>query len=202
MPLLRRPAVAAVALLSFAATSADAPGYAGRPVAPSPRVLETVEYYDIGGQSVPSLWQHISARGPRLGSTPWAAHARWDVRWTFDWRAHDGGCRIETASTSLAVTYTLPRWAGRDLADDELKAKWDRFAMALRVHEEGHGANGLRAAARIEVALGELPPRASCEALVRAAEETARRIIDEEAANDRAYDEATQHGLRQGVVLR
>jgi predicted secreted Zn-dependent protease len=166
------------------------------------QVVETTDYYDIGGKSVPALWQDIRERGPRTGATPWAGHARWDVRWTYDWRRTDAGCKVEQAATNLAITYTLPRWAARDSADDALRTKWDRFALNLKVHEEGHGANGRRAAQRIQAALSAIPAQKTCEALAAAVDETARRIIDEEATNDRAYDSTTQHGLRQGVVLR
>lgn len=207
MLLLRRSAIAAAALLGAAATTAEAPGSVPASAAfitalAAVDVHETVDYYDIGGSSVPALWQNIGERGPRLGATPWAGHARWNVRWTYDWRLADDLCRVDKASTSLTVTYTLPRWLGRDSAGDELKAKWDRFSKALLQHEQGHGANGRRAAERIGAALRSLPPVATCDALMRTADETARRIIDEEAANDRAYDAATQHGLMQGVVLR
>jgi predicted secreted Zn-dependent protease len=166
------------------------------------RVSEQVEYYDIGGASVTALWQNISARGPRMNAGAWAGHARWDVHWTYEWREAPEGCLIENAGTELAIIYTLPRWLGRDMADDDLREKWDRFSMALRAHEEGHGTNGRRAALRINAALRGLQPRDTCEALISAADDTARRIIDEEAGNDRLYDESTRHGLMQGVVLR
>lgn len=200
MTLSRLSAVAAAALISLATTSADAPGTTRG--LPGPKIVERTEYYDIGGASIPALWQSMSLKGPRSNEAAWAGHARWEVRWTFDWRADAGGCRIETVTTDLDVVYTLPRWAGRDRADHDLRERWDRFVLALRVHEEGHGANGRRAAHRIEDALRRLGSRADCPGLAKAADETARRIIEEEAANDRAYDAATLHGARQGVVLR
>ena len=166
------------------------------------RISEHVEFYDIGGTSVGALWQNIGARGPRMNAGAWAGHARWDVHWTYEWREVPEGCQIENASTELAVTYTLPRWLDRDTADAGLAEKWDRFSMALRQHEEGHGANGRRAALRINATLRGLQPRDTCEALIAAADDTARRIIDEEAVNDRLYDATTNHGLMQGVVLR
>jgi predicted secreted Zn-dependent protease len=166
------------------------------------RIVELTDYYDIGGRSVTALWNDIRARGPRTGETPWAGHARWDVRWTYDWRRSSSGCSLERAATSLTITYTLPRWPGRNEADETLRDKWDRFALNLKVHEEGHGANGRRAAERIQAALVALPPQTDCDVLAQKVEQTARLLIDEEAANDRAYDSSTQHGLRQGVVLR
>lgn len=192
-------AILSVALIFCAAPIAKAPD--GKE-ASRVKVSETVEYYDIGGASVPALWHNISTHGPRSGKTAWAGHARWDVSWVFDWRATETGCQIEEISTSLAVTYTLPRWSGRNLADQELRDKWDRFSLALRLHEEGHGANGRRAAERINATLEQLGPRPTCNALSLAAEEAARRVIDEEALNDRLYDNTTLHGLKQGVVLR
>jgi len=198
--LVRRSAVAATALLCCAATAADAPGSAR--VLTATNVAESIEYYDIGGSSVPTLWQNISARGPTTGVTPWAGHARWLVSWTFGWREDETGCRIERAATHLEIRYTLPRWADRDKAESTLRAKWDRFSEALLLHEQGHGAHGRRAAVRIEMALLEVPIQTTCQELARTADETARAIIAEEAAHDRAYDLLTQHGISQGAVLR
>ena len=192
------------AMLSIALVACAIP-VAKAPVGKEPddiRVTETFDYYEIGGRSVPSLWQNISLRGPRTGETPWAGHAKWDVRWTYDWRASAQGCHVEDADAKLSITYTLPRWSGRNDADIELRDKWDRFSVALRVHEEGHGANGRRAAQRIKSALRGLEAKPTCEGLAGAAEALAKTIIDEEAENDRTYDNATIHGKKQGVVLR
>lgn len=165
------------------------------------QVTETIQYYEIGGRSVPTLWHNISLRGPRSAETPFAGHAKWDVRWTYDWRATPAGCEVEAADTSLSIVYTLPRWSGRDQADIDLRDKWDRFSLALRAHEEGHGANGRRAAERIRAGLRALATQPTCDALAEAAGAIAHRVISEEAENDRLYDQRTVHGLKQGVVL-
>jgi predicted secreted Zn-dependent protease len=166
------------------------------------RVTETVQYYEIGGRSVPTLWHNISLRGPRTAEAPFAGHAKWDVRWSYDWRATASGCEVEAADASLSITYTLPKWSGRTEADLELRDKWDRFSLALRLHEEGHGANGRRAAERIRTGLRALDAQSTCDALSAAADALAQRVIEEEAENDRRYDDVTVHGLKQGVVLR
>ena len=194
----------------FNAGIAMAIGLCAMPVATAPvskeandiRISETIEYYEIGGRSVPTLWHNISLRGPRTGETPWAGHAKWDVRWTYDWRATSAGCEVEAAGASLAITYTLPKWSGRNEADIELRDKWDRFSLALKVHEEGHGANGRRAAERIRAALRSLDAKPTCDALADAAHAIAQSVLAEEAENDRLYDSLTVHGLKQGVVLR
>lgn len=166
------------------------------------RVVEMVQYYEIGGLSVPSLWHNISLRGPRSAETAFAGHAKWDVRWTYDWRATSAGCEVEDADASLYITYTLPHWSGRDEADIDLRDKWDHFSMALRAHEEGHGANGRRAAERIRAGLRGIISQPTCDALAKAADDIAKRVIAEESENDRQYDKLTVHGLKQGVVLR
>ncbi len=160
-----------------------------------------VNYYDVEGAGIAALWQSMRARGPRADGQPWAGHARWEVRWTYQWREAHGGCRVDRVATELSIAYTLPRWTGRDAADPDMRSKWDRFSDNLRAHEEGHGRHGRQAAARIREALANLSPVPDCQSLMRSADERARQIVDEEAANDRAYDSATRHGLAQGVAL-
>lgn len=111
----------------------------------------------------------------RKGPLGYWAYARWYVRWSAD-------CNV-----TVSIRYTLPKWPGKDSAPPELRAKWERMITKLREHEEGHGRHGLKAAEEIRATKCRKDPSG---------------IVRKWAAQDGIYDRLTDHGRREGVVLR
>jgi predicted secreted Zn-dependent protease len=96
-------------------------------------------------------------------------------------------------------TMTLPRWTQEASASAALAMKWRSFATALRLHEEGHYAHGLKAGEEIEALGRYFRVAGSCATIEEAFRAQARAIIDKYRAADVAYDAETRHGKTQGV---
>jgi len=102
------------------------------------------------------------------------AYSNWYVNWS-------GSCDV-----TLEIIYTLPRWDDRAAASAELRGRWDRMITALVAHERQHAEHGRRAAHEIAADGCENDPSG---------------IVDKWAAEDRAYDQRTEHGWSEGVVF-
>lgn len=102
------------------------------------------------------------------------AYTDWYVRWT-------GSCK-----TTVDIRYILPQHANEAALDPVLRQKWRAMLSALRAHEARHGEHGVKAAQEIE--------QARC----RRGDAIIRKWNDQ----DSLLDSRTDHGLRDGVVLR
>ena len=54
--------------------------------------------------------------GQRLGVKRFAGQTNWHIEWKMCLEPRGGGCRLSGVTSAVHVTYTLPRWATRDLA--------------------------------------------------------------------------------------
>ncbi len=169
------------------------------------RVEESViRHYDIAGSTI----QELNAATRRLGPVSEATGMRvwgqctWRIQWDYTRGGAEGKCALEKLSLVLSAIIDMPRWTDRDSAPEPLKASWDRFYAALRVHEDGHKENGMRAANDLAKRLRALPPQKTCAELDQTIGELGKRIIAEYKMLDQSYDRATGHGVTQGAVLK
>jgi len=103
---------------------------------------------------------------------------------------------------TVGATIDLPKWINRDGAQEGVRARWDRFAAALRVHEDGHKDIGVKAAHDLAGRLRALPPAKTCAELDRNISELSDRVLSEYRLQDQAYDRSTGNGATQGALLK
>ena len=102
------------------------------------------------------------------------AYTDWYVRWT-------GGCRV-----SVKINFTMPRHTNEAALDPALLRQWRAMVAALKAHEQLHADHGIKAAQEIE--------RRRCAG--------GDAIIKKWADQDKVLDKRTNHGIRDGVVLK
>lgn len=112
-----------------------------------------------------------------------------------------GGCRVQNVTTSVRVTYVMPRWKNPADGSPELGEKWNKFVKALQTHEDGHKDHGIQAAQEIEAGIARLRPSRSCNDMQRAADTTGVSIVEKYRRKDLYYDILTIHGATQGAVF-
>lgn len=191
------------------------PGAPSRPVAvpsaarpkPGPEVKveeSVVRPYDISGATLAELNAAALRAGPvskTSGARVWGV-CTWRVTWNFTRGGGDGRCAIEKFTIEVAATIDLPRWMNRDAAAESVISRWDRFAAALRLHEDGHKDIGVRAANDLAARLRALAAEKSCADLDRKVVALGDAVLAEYRLLDQAYDRSTGNGATQGATLQ
>lgn len=194
--------VAIVCFGHLSISSAKLPSQGARSFT-SPPVKVSHRYYSITGNSASQLRSQMSQRGPLdpHEGRRYDANTEWVVRWSYRYAQTGNQCKIRSANTNVAITFTLPKWNIPANADRSLVADWNAYLASLYLHEEGHKLNGVNAGQDIAQALNRLPAQSSCKALERSIQSTARAIIKQYNQKDLDYDHTTGHGYTQGAVF-
>ncbi len=169
---------------------------------PAPPRDVLVTWYDVDADDAAGLRRQMDASGPLDGNGQrHDAYTSWYVTWEYPFSRDDAGCTTGPVTTSVRVTYTLPRWKTREAAEYGLQVRWRGYIEALLTHENGHRSTGLDAAREIEDVLPRLPPAPTCEELEKAANDAGHRILSKHRTEDTDYDAETRHGATQGAVF-
>jgi predicted secreted Zn-dependent protease len=103
----------------------------------------------------------------------------------------------------VLIFFTLPQWEKPQSVNRALVDEWKRYMDAVVAHEEGHMQLALAAAKEIRQAmLSQEWSAVSSEALREKIDVRCQMIVRECEAEQRRYDEATDHGRTQGARLR
>lgn len=176
-----------------ASSVVNTPGGASATYTPPAEVR--VNYYDVQGGD------YNSVLGSMMSGREFAGKTDWLLSYKYQPRMEAGACKVESVTTKLDLSMTLPRWLPPPGAAGDLVARWERFMSALRVHEEGHvqDARDLESAAkRALLALSS----ANCGALGAAMRARFDQLLEQGRARDRAYDQQTGHGKTQDAMFR
>jgi len=177
------------------------------PAKPSPDVKveeSVIRPYDISGSTLAELNAAAQRSGPvskATGTRVWGVCA-WRVTWNFSHAGREGKCAVDKFTITVGATIDLPRWTNRDAAPGSMKSGWDRFAAALRRHEDGHKDIGVRAANDLANRLRALPAEKTCAELDRKVVVLGDRVLSEYRLLDQAYDRSTGNGATQGATLK
>jgi predicted secreted Zn-dependent protease len=159
-------------------------------------------YYDIVGNSAAELRQQMNAKGP-VGQSGkrMDGYTHWHVAWSYRYAPASGGCKITELTVTVTATITLPRWAVSDRAGNALIRKWENYASALRLHEDGHYSHGIQAAEEIRSLRHTLHTPDGCSTFERQFDGEATSILEKYRRADAAYDADTKHGRTQGATF-
>ena len=108
------------------------------PVNAAPKIVEKVEYYEIGGKTGAELLIDMNRKGPRHGFLTRAiAQTQINSDMKGDMRHADGVCRVVGGAMTLNLTYVYPK-PSTPLRGD-LARRWDLFQADNVRHEKMHG---------------------------------------------------------------
>jgi predicted secreted Zn-dependent protease len=167
-----------------------------------PLVRQHTSYYYVHGNSATVLAAQLDQNGPvDADGKRYPGKTRWDVQWKFNTDQAGETCSLKDVMVAVGIAQTLPRWGGEDKGPATLKARWQKFAAALKRHEDGHLEFGRKAGAEIEQLLLAAKPGSNCEDLSRSVSAAADKVVEKYRRQDREYDKATDHGRRDGATL-
>jgi predicted secreted Zn-dependent protease len=196
----RHSFVARIALLAMVVTG-SASLRAGE--SEGPVIHDTIQYHDVEGDTAAALLaalKRVSYARPN-GDTFAAANTKWRLRWNVGVQPTKNGCVLDTATTELDVEMNLPRWTPPAGARPGLVKSWNRFADAVRKHEDGHRDIAIEAVREVDRRLQGARTARSCDALRKNLSRIAESVVREYRAKDDSYDVTTMHGRTQGVAF-
>ncbi len=148
--------------------------------------------YTIEGATIEGARKQMNERRPR----GYDAYTEWKIRWDYSYRKTAAACSIASVKTHLDIVFHLPRLETQTPA---LQTSFRAYLQKLQLHEDGHAANGMTVARRVDSALPALPAASTCEEMGRSANALGERLVKEGNALDLDYDSRTRHGLTQGA---
>lgn len=164
-----------------------------------PTIVESTEYYEVGGSSADELRAAIARRGPRdhtgkrgVGMTSWEA------RWSYQLKETASGCVRTAFEMKVTLVIALPKWKNRYDAT-ALADRWNIYLAALEAHERGHLEIALREAQEIYAQLSRITSAGTCAQLEESIDSTGKALIDDLNRVQVDYDRRTNHGATQGV---
>lgn len=168
-----------------------------------PIATEREAYYPVYGSNAKQLRDQMRAKGPAGDDGGrYDAYTRYYVKWRFTYRKTGNNCAIRTVKVTVDTKYDYPEW--RDYADasPQMQQNWNNYMAKLKAHERGHAMHGINCANEIDDMLSQLPPMDSCGILGKTANDKAYAILNKYRNEDVVYDDTTDHGRKQGVMLR
>jgi predicted secreted Zn-dependent protease len=167
--------------------------------AAEPLVKRNLAHYEVGGETAKDIRAEMDRLGPISQTTNrrFDATTRWYVKWTYRYRNVGQDCAIARVSVTVDIDITMPRL--KEDSSAALARAFNEFSEKLLAHEEGHAQTGIEIGKRIEVAIRDMPPQQTCDALGHAANALGDRLIKEGNQMDVEYDARTQHGRTQGA---
>jgi predicted secreted Zn-dependent protease len=159
-------------------------------------------YYTVTGSNLREIRHSMDRSRPRKDGQAFDGLTAWQIQWQMNLMSNRGECRCASFTTRTSITMTLPRWAAPTNAPATVRSAWQRYIRALEQHEVGHGQFALAAAAEMHKRIKDAGTDPSCEDLRNTVNGMARAVMEEFRQKEREYDQRTEHGVKQGVVLR
>ncbi len=157
----------------------------------------SIIYYDLDGETVQALQEQMARIGPvdRFNRRR-EAYTHWFLKWA--WPSNGQGVpQLNAAQVDVEIIVTLPRWFPPE-PQSEAAGQWERYLRAVVAHEKGHIESALNGADTLKRKLRSIP-RGEWNAA--AASRLARSVVSKLHRFDREYDQRTDSGRKEGVVL-
>jgi predicted secreted Zn-dependent protease len=167
-----------------------------------PAITEQYEYYDVRGGDEKTLRCEMTKNGCKWSDgKKYDSVTTWRVKWRYDYERGPQTCSAESFQATIDIIFRYPKWVRDDTAPQSLVDKWDSYMKNLIMHENGHRDMAVEAAEKLSSSVASMPPASSCTELDRRVQALYKEQMLKLSADERKYDEATNHGLTQGAVF-
>jgi predicted secreted Zn-dependent protease len=165
-----------------------------------PVVNHEYKYYPITGSTSAELRQQMSNNGPIIDGSHFDAKVNWHINWYYHWTDYHSNCSITSLDITVLINHVMPEWLNEQSTSSEKQLQWKTYLNNLKIHEQGHADNALRAAQVIESAVLQAPAMPNCKTLKNTLDNISYQIIKKHNEWDITYDKQTHHGRTQGAV--
>jgi predicted secreted Zn-dependent protease len=167
-----------------------------------PTVRDVVDYYEVKYSPETGFGPSLAAASPIVEKGKvFHGETKTKISWQYVMERRPDKCRFTEVSIGLGVRYTMPRIIFPYGTPRSVKDDWAKYYDKLMLHEEGHAKIAFQAARELEYGLNRMQSQRRCEDMQRKADTMGRSIVSKSDVRQVHYDEVTEHGLREGVVL-
>lgn len=161
-----------------------------------------IDYFVVHGTTIEQLRTEANSNGP-VGSSGrrGEANTRSSIAWRFQIRQRAAVCTVHEIEVDLSIRMILPKWERPGDVEPELLAHWNRYLIALRIHEDGHRHRAEAGAREVREALLEASGPGSCVDLKSRLDSKVKALIAALGQRQADYDRETGNGKTQGVWL-
>lgn len=158
--------------------------------------------YFIHGTTAEQLDREMRTVGPTdaAAGLHWYALTEPRFGWDKACTCTEAGCAASAITVYLSLDYWLPLWLPPEGVEEELVWDWQAFSLALLEHERGHGALAMTCAWALGDTFSALPPAPTCADLDAAMQAASSPVFATCRAEQRHYENTTNHGQKEGVV--
>jgi len=152
-------------------------------------------YYSLIGTTKHDIMRNMHRHSPyKMGLSFVPAYTGTDMKFSYSLEQRGGLCSVKDPKVTLNLTYMYPKLA--QLQSSEIRWWWRDIIKDYTTHEEIHGSISTRWAYELDRVLRSLQDIqcASAQDVVKA---KAKQVYDALRDEQEAYDEITQHGIRQ-----
>jgi predicted secreted Zn-dependent protease len=171
--------------------------FAGGTVFGGESLIVRTNYYALTGAAVEEIHADLARKRPWKQEVD--GFTGWKIDWSYRTEAADSECRLQSFEVKTEITITVPRWIPPAEADEGTKRSWATYINGLLAHEEGHKRIALAASNEVRRRLQQLTSATTCDALAARIKRDATEAVEEFKRREKAYDERTDHGRKDGT---
>ncbi|MFM2589185.1 DUF922 domain-containing protein [Vibrio sp. TBV020] len=158
--------------------------------------IENLSYYLIDPDTPDDIAYALS----QDDTVPMHGRTDYNVAWKYTYAKKEGICSIAKAEVKVTTHYVMPKLTLRSSANIDTQAKFNAYYDKLMAHEKNHHGFGVSAAQEIEQLIFGWEPE-SCQTIGNSINSAAYNILDKYGEQNRIYDDETNHGYTEGVVI-
>lgn len=170
---------------------------------PKPRVNVVFKYYEVLGVNLNDLRSETIKHSPikHNGGTFRGSVQRY-IKPYYEAKRQGEVWYLDRISVKVDFTITMPKWKDYQKANWNEQKRWDDYYNKLLKHELVHKDIGIEAAEKLCRVLAGLKTTNGKSFLLKLANDQAQVIYRECNRLNKQYDEKTDHGHKEGVILK
>lgn len=171
------------------------------PTSPGLKKETNTTYYKIYGYTKNDIQTQLGNCRMTLNGERFAGNTNVYTNWTYDYSLIGGKCGTKNVTVGIDTEITLPEWQKPDKFKSGVDSIWDDYINALSGHEHHHADIAKAGAEKIYDTLLNFGTYSSCDGLKQATDAFGYQTLDEVSAQQKSYDDSTNHGATEGANL-
>ena len=160
-------------------------------------IHDETTFYPVSGQTFEEVFRDVDAKTTiEKDGKKYQGLTTWDTNHKFEWKMRNSFCVITSATITVNITITMPKWSNYNNAKRRDQKEWDKYFSHLMSHENGHREIAIQSAYKLEKALFTLHGRKNDDLLKSDANALAGQIMQRCVEANQKYDSINKHGTR------